>query len=419
MRQVIKNNKGEFEVDPYGRKHDFEQWLKCIGYYDEKINYAYFDGISRQSSELIIRYIIDLTHGKNVAKGSGRGARSFNHLYNLKTRLPKTVDLMERLCKKELIHLDDDDVIKFFNAMRQGVIKTKAGNVYLSVGTYAKMFCAFWRWLVRTQPVDKIQFHSIVEHIDTREDEKPKWEYFTLKDVETMAEYTRSPYYKALIYFLFDSGIRAPKELMNVRVKDLTPVPESNYLFLQIRDETSKTFGRKIKLMICSDAIKKYVAHAKLQADDFLFTKSYAVMSRMVGYVGYKALKRGTVRQQKTNKILIKGGITMYDFRHNSVCHYLPIYKSENQMKYRYGWKKADMIHYYSEFIGMRDTISDDDMLIDTSKTELQQKLEKEQNRVTILEEQLKAKNEEMEQRMKKMEAIMLQKFADNFWWPK
>ena len=84
-------------------------------------------------------------------------------------------------------------------------------------------------------------------------------------------------------------------------------------------------------------------------------------------------------------------------------------------MKYRYGWKKADMIHYYSEFIGMRDTISDDDMLIDTSKTELQQKLEREQNRVTILEEQLKAKGEEMETRMKKMEAMMLQKFADNF----
>ena len=143
MRQVIKNNKGELEVDPYGRKHDFEQWLKSIGYYDEKINYAFFDGISRQSSELIIRYIIDLTHGKNVAKGSGRGARSFNHLYNLKTRLPKTVDIMEHFCRKDLIYLDDDDVIKFFNAMRQGLIKTKAGNTYLSVGTYAKMFCAF------------------------------------------------------------------------------------------------------------------------------------------------------------------------------------------------------------------------------------------------------------------------------------
>lgn len=415
MRQLIKNNKGELEVDPYGRKHDFEQWLKSIGYYDEKINYASFEGISRQSSELITKYILDLTHGKNVAKGSGRGARSFNHLYNLKTRLPKTIDLIERLCKKELIVLDDDDVIKFFNAMRQGVIKTKAGNVYLSVGTYAKMFCAFWRWLVRTQPVDKIVFKSIVEHIDTSEDEKPKWEYFTLKDVEIMAEYTRSPYYKALLFFLFDSGIRAPKELMNVRVKDLTPVPESPYLFLQIREETSKTFGRKIKLMICSDSLKKYIVHAKLQPNDFIFIKSYAVMSRMVGYVGYKALKRGTVRQQKTHKVLVKDGITMYDFRHNSVCHYLPIYRSENQMKYRYGWTSAEMIHYYSEFIGMRDTITDEDMIVDSNKPQLILELEKEKQKVALMAERFRAKEEELEERMKKMEAVMLQKFADNF----
>ena len=415
MRQLIKNNKGEIEVDPFGRKQMFEDWLESIGYNQGKTNYFSFAGISRTGSELATKYVIDLMYGKNVAKGSGRGARSYNHLYNLVTRLPRLIFLIEKFANKELVDFTDDDVIRFFNAMRQGIIKTQHGLPFLSVATYSKMFCAFWRWIVRTQPVLGIQIQSIVEHVDTREDNKPKWEYFTLKDVELMSEHTNRIYYKALIYFLFDSGIRAPKELMNVRVKDLTPVPDSNYLFLQIREETSKTFGRKIKLMICSDVVRRYIAHGRLKPEDFLFTKSYQVMTRMVGYVGYKALNRGTLREQKTHKVLVKNGITMYDFRHNSVCHYLPIYKSENQMKYRYGWTNAQMIQYYSEFIGMRDTITDEDMIVDSGKPALMMELEKEKQKVALMQERYRAKEEEMEERMKKMEAVMLQKFADNF----
>jgi hypothetical protein len=40
--------------------------------------------------------------------------------------------------------------------------------------------------------------------------------------------------------------------------------------------------------------------------------------------------------------------IKMYDFRHSSCCYWLPRYKSENALKYRFGWKKSDMISYYS-----------------------------------------------------------------------
>ena len=49
--------------------------------------------------------------------------------------------------------------------------------------------------------------------------------------------------------FLFDSGIRSPTELMNVKVSDLF----NDFKELNIREEISKTFGRRIKLMICSE----------------------------------------------------------------------------------------------------------------------------------------------------------------------
>jgi hypothetical protein len=78
----------------------------------------------------------------------------------------------------------------------------------------------------------------------------------------------------------------------------------------------------------------------------------------------------------------------MYDFRHISCCYWLPKYKSETALKYRFGWKKSDKIHYLSELLGMRDTISEEDLLIDVTKTEIEKNvvnLEKENQ--TLMEE--------------------------------
>ena len=55
---------------------------------------------------------------------------------------------------------------------------------------------------------------------------------------------------------------------MNVKVSDLF----NNFKELNIREETSKTFGRRIKLMICSRFNKEYVKTKSLQKDDYLFT---------------------------------------------------------------------------------------------------------------------------------------------------
>jgi len=62
----------------------------------------------------------------------------------------------------------------------------------------------------------------------------------------------------------------------------------------------------------------------------------------------------------------------------------------------------------------MKDTIKDEDMLVDTTKTQLEQQLAKEQQKVTVLQEQFHAQKKEMEEKMAKLEALMLQRFADN-----
>ena len=52
-----------------------------------------------------------------------------------------------------------------------------------------------------------------------------------------------------LMMLLFDSGMRSPTELLNVTVGDLDPACKK----LRIGSETSKTFGRTINLMLCSE----------------------------------------------------------------------------------------------------------------------------------------------------------------------
>ena len=80
--------------------------------------------------------------------------------------------------------------------------------------------------------------------------------------------------------------------------------------------------------------------------------------------------------------------------------YWLPRYKSESALKYRFGWKGTEMIHYYTEFLGMKDTITEDDLIDSEAKTLLEKELEKQKQQRLLMEEQLK----EMQSRMTKMQ---------------
>ncbi|MCK5149404.1 hypothetical protein KAJ87_00570, partial [Candidatus Pacearchaeota archaeon] len=100
--------------------------------------------------------------------------------------------------------------------------------------------------------------------------------------------------------------------------------------------------------------------------------------------------------------------LTLYDFRHCSCCYWLPRYKSESALKFRFGWKKSDKIHYYSEMLGMRDTISEEDLLVDVTKTEIEKQLWKSKNENEILQERMGM----MEGQMKRILQMVNQNFV-------
>jgi integrase len=189
--------------------------------------------------------------------------------------------------------------------------------------------------------------------------------------------------------FLYDTGIRAPTELMNIKVSDFY----CDFKELNIRDEISKTFGRRIKLMLSSDLIKEYIKEKKLGNEDYLFKIMPWNANRYLRELGKRVL--GDEMSQAGQKY---SELSMYDFRHCSCCYWLPRYKSESALKYRFGWKGSDKIHYYSELLGMRDTISQDDLLLDNTKTELEKELIKTKNEKEMMQEQINLLQEQFSQ---------------------
>jgi len=270
--------------------------------------------------------------------------------------------------------------------MSRGDIKKKDGGVYISTVYFIKVFKAFWHWYQLINRKKGIEILDITPNLDTRS-EKPKWVYLTEEQVKLLCDNAR-PKYRVLMMFLFDTGIRSPTELVNVKVSDFY----NDFKEVMVREEVSKTFGRKIKLMLCTELIKEYVKQENLSKEDYIFPIKPSTVNKYLQRLAERILgDKESLAGEKYSHL------TMYDFRHVSCCYWLVRYKSESALKYRFGWKKSDKIHYYSELLGMRDTISEEDMFIDVTKTELEQRLTKTERENEILKERVKSVEERIE----------------------
>jgi hypothetical protein len=366
------------KLDPYKHKERYLKWKEET---KEGI-----EGLSDYNFQLLKKYVSDMERGINIAAWSMKGPRGFARLNTIKDRFIV-------VCRnfKELYNLDkitdisEDQLLGFFADMKSGAIKTSYGAAFKSTETLSKIFKAFWHWWMKTNKKQEIEIKDITTDLDTRQ-EKPEWVYLTEDQVKKLCENAKYEY-KVLMMFLFDTGIRSPTELMNVKVSDLF----NDFKELNIREEISKTFGRRIKLMLCSPLIKDYIKLKKLAPEDYLFKISPSLVNQYLQRLAERVLGSGESPAGARYSEL-----TMYDFRHVSCCYWLPRYKSESALKYRFGWKKSDKIHYYSELLGMKDTISEEDLLMDVTKTEIEQRLSKSEKEKEIMRERLDSMELEM-----------------------
>jgi len=370
------------KIDPYKHKERYEKWKQKTK--------DIIPEVSETNSLIIKQYLKDMELGINISNVSVKGPRSYSRLNSLKDR-------MIFFCKKfkelydvnKITDIKEEKLFEFFSGMLNGKIKTKKGKTYHSADTFARIFKAFWHWHIKVSGKKGVQIEDISQDLDARQ-EKPKWVYLNEEQVRKICDSAKYEY-RVLIMFLLDTGIRSPTELINVKVSDLF----NNCKELNIRKEIVKTgsFGRRIKLMLCSELLRKYIDNKGLKSDDYLF--------EIKSYTANKYLKRLAIRVLGDS--ISEAGkryseISLYDFRHIACCYWLPRYKSESALKYRFGWKKSDKIHYYSELLGMRDTIEEEDLLVDVTKTEIEKRLERSEKEKEIIQEKMAVMEKQLAQ---------------------
>jgi integrase len=385
MALNINNTNGELVIDPYNNQEKYKKWNKKI------------DGLSARNNEAIVTYLEDMRRGINISPKATKGKRGFNRLNTQKHRLSRIFSMLEDHFKITDVLLIEADSIKklkssimeLFEKLEDGEIKKKNGKSFTSVVDYVKSFKAWWHWYMTYIHNEKSQnLPDICEYISANTDKKPQFVFFgEIGNLSVEEAFKRlinqaNPFYRVLMSFLLDSGIRCPTELMNIKEKDISPMKDKSFFWLNIREETAKTFGRRIKLIFCHQLLKEYLAQKNLKPDDFVFQISPVSVNKYLKRLG--------------ERVLGKKGITMYDFRHNSACYWLPRYPSENALMYRFGWKNSRMIHYYTELMGMKDTIKEDDLLLDVAKAELQKELENGMKERELLQEQVGIQNKEL-----------------------
>ena len=342
--------------------------------------------ITKANSDIILQYVNDMEYGLNIGRSSKKGGRSYNRLYNLQQRMLFLTKKLEKYYNIiDLRKIEERHLHEFFTGMRNGTIRRDDGKIYRDPANFVKIFKAFWHWHQKVNRKQGIEIYDLTQDLDTSV-QKPEWVYLTEEEIRLLYD-NAIIYYQALIMFLFDTGIRAPSELRNIKISDLSP----DFKELNIRDEISKTFGRRIKLMLSSEIIKSHIKKEGLKGEDYLFNRKPQTMNKYLQRLAKRVLKdeKSPAGQKYTE-------ITMYDFRHCSCCYWLPRYKSESALKYRFGWKKSDKIHYYSELLGMKDTITEDDMLIDITKTEIEKQLLNSENEKNILKERVEMLEKQM-----------------------
>lgn len=341
-------------------------------------------GVSAENERIILKYLRDMELGRNVSHKSKKGERSYARLNTIHTKMKRMAILLETHCNKSLTNCDDLNLARLFKMMREGDILSEKGTPYKSTGDMVSGYKAFWHWYQKVmRREERIDLPDITIDLNTSK-EKPEFVYFTFEQMKEMAD-NSLPHYKVLMWFLFDSGVRAPKELINIRISDLSKLENENGYQLNLREGPSKTFGRKIKLLLCYDLLKEHINKNNLADDDFLFNISDVIVNRYLKRKG----------KQYINK---NANLTLYDFRHSSACYWRPIYKDDTAMMYRFGWKKHDKILYYTEMLGMRDTLKEDKLYTEGTKFQLEQENESQKMKIEILEEKLHAFKEQQKQ---------------------
>lgn len=359
------------------QKEIFENWK-------ENASKNGIEGLNKENSKLILEYILDMETGRNMGRNK-RGARSYIRMNVSRGLLIGLAEKLEARKIKSLIKASSDDFLKLINDMRKGKEKKKAGGTYsdCSIADFVRIYKAFYNWYRRIKRKEGIVLDDITEDLSGNYN-KTRFVYITKQQLDKMLPYL-SEEEQLFALFLFDSIARCPSEVMSLKVKDV--FERDGEVWLNIPDESSKTYGRVFNLLYCGEAISKYIKKNKLEPEEFLWKINYKLFLKKVKEVSIQTLGDKISHPKAEKKFSEIGG---YDFRHSGAIHLRILAQKNNSIsldaiRQRGGWADFEMLNYYTKFIGLTGEIKKEALLIEEDKTKLEKEMEELKKKINFL----------------------------------
>ncbi len=355
--------------DVYNHEGRYKTWK------EDAVLYG-IDGLTKENSDMVLRYLIDMETGTNISIKNKKGARSYPRLNNLKQRMRQLLILLQNRGVTNIIQVTDSQINALFNDMRSGAIATKNGEAYRSAGDYAKVFASFWHWWMKVNRKVGIGIIDLTEDLDKSSPEG-RFVYITKEQLDLMLPYLTEEE-QIIICFIFDTLIRAPTELMSMKVNNV--FIKDGQVWITIPKEISKitNFERRFNLLYCGDALIEYIAKKGLKPNDYLFDFKHSLLTEKLHKVGKQLFGEGVSDPSAGGKY---EELSMYDFRHAGAVHYR-ILASKNakitldSIRQRGGWSDFKMLNYYTKFIGIDGSIDKNDLIIPEDKTKMEKEIE-------------------------------------------
>jgi integrase len=311
------------------------------------------EGLNDENSQIIIRYLFDMELGLNT---KSKRKVSEGRLIQLYGTLKRLAELIEKNYHKSLISLSNIELHQLFNDLIEGNIKKLDGESFKRVANLQRDYIAFYNWYMRVSRREGKKVINLIEDLSKHKEENT-FCYFTLQQLKEVLPYF-SKDEQALLLFCFDSIVRSPKELCNIRVSDLS-IMESGEVWVNVRQEISKTYGRKFNLVLCGNEIKDYLARRQLNTDMPLFP-DYALSTK---YRAKFSIKLKKIFVENFGDINTLGGlpfskITLYSFRHCGACWLRGLNIPLDKLLTRGGWRGIERLNYYTRFLGLNGEIT-------------------------------------------------------------
>lgn len=330
------------------------------------------DRISKKSSDWIMKYLFDLEEGKNLNRGARKGARSYTRLNSYRHKLTQWSKLIEARGKKSLVDVDLDTLHSIMNSFTGKYAPA-------TISSFGREFKAFWNWYMRTRRLAGKESKDICQDLQTAPP-KTRFVYITKEQLDKMLPYLDEEE-QLLTLFLFDSIVRPPKELLNLKRKDI--YKRSGEVWVNVPDDIAKNeSGRTFNLLYSGDAIEKLIETNELKDDDYLFLSIKKYKTSYIPKLKQIALQLfgDKISHPKAQKKYSE--LSPYDLRHCGAIHLRILAHKNNSIsldaiRQRGGWKDFDMLNYYTAFIGLTGEIRKEALLVEEDKSRMEKEIQR------------------------------------------